>query len=105
MNENFKSEQLLPYHAYKTKVACARYINSMVHTEQCRKNDPKSLRFFPLLVLSFSSIFSFPVLCVFLIDFCVCTQTADEIVKYLERWKNVNKMVTSIGAEGVCHPT
>ena len=28
----------------------------------------------------------------------------DEIVKYLERYKNVNKMGTSIGAEGVRHP-
>ena len=51
-----------------------------------------------------SSFISFPALCVFLIDFCVCTQTEDEIVKYLERWKNVNKMGTSIGAEGVRHP-
>ena len=56
-------------------------------------------------VFSFASSFIyFLVLCVFLIDFCVCTQTEDEIVKYLERYKNVNKMGTSIGAEGVRHP-
>ena len=94
-----KNEQWLPYHAYNNKVACARYINSMSHAEQCRKNDPKSLHFFFA-----SSFISFPVLCVFLIDFCVCTQTEDEIVKYLERYKNVNKMGTFIGAEGVRHP-